>query len=69
MNASPTTAAQRDRWRRYGVFAAGVAERVRHGASYNPLSERTVQDPYPVSVTAYMEPFRVRLKGATSCSG
>ena len=48
MNASPTTAAQRDRWRRYGAFAAGVAERVRHGASYNPLSERTVQNPYPV---------------------
>ena len=47
MNTSPT-AAQRDRWRRYGAFAAGVAERVRHGASYNPLSERTVQDPYPV---------------------
>ena len=48
MNTSPTTAAQRDRWLRYGAFAAGVAERVRHGASYNPLSERTVQNPYPV---------------------
>ena len=48
MNTSPTTAAQHDRWRRYGAFVAGVAERVRHGASYNPLSERTVQDPYPV---------------------
>ena len=48
MNTNPTTATQRDRWLRYGAFAAGVAERVRHGASYNPLSERTVQDPYPV---------------------
>ena len=48
MNTSSTTAAQHDRWRRYGAFVAGVAERVRHGASYNPLSERTVQDPYPV---------------------
>ena len=25
-----------------------IAEHVRHGASYNPLSERTIQDPYPV---------------------
>ena len=48
MNRSHTTAAQRDRWRRYGAFAASVAERARHGASYNPLSERTIQDPYPV---------------------
>ena len=24
-----------------------LAERARHGASYNPLSERTIQDPYP----------------------
>ena len=29
-----THATQRDRWRRYGAFAASLAERVRHGASY-----------------------------------
>ena len=38
---------KRDRWRRYGAFAVSLAERARHGASYNPLSERTIQDPYP----------------------
>ena len=45
-----TNATQGDRWRRYGAFAVSLAERVRHGASYNPLCERTIQDPYP----AYM---------------
>ena len=34
--------------RRYGALAASLAERARHGASYNPLSERTIQNPYPV---------------------
>ena len=42
-----TNATQGDRWRRYGAFAVSLAERVRHGASYNPLCERTIQDPYP----------------------
>ena len=42
-----TNATQRDRWRRYGAFAVSLAERARHGASYNPLCERTIQDPYP----------------------
>ena len=45
MNRNHTTAAQRDRWRRYCALAASIAEHARHGASYNPLS---VQDPYPV---------------------
>ena len=49
MSSSHTKATQHDRWRRYGAFAASLAERARHGASYNPLSERTIQDPY----TAY----------------
>ena len=48
MNRSHNTAVNRDRWRRYGAFVASVAERARHGASYNPLSERTIQNPYPV---------------------
>ena len=48
MKSSHTHAAPRDRWRRYGAFAASLVERARHGASYNPLSERTIQDPYPV---------------------
>ena len=48
MNCSHNTAVYRDRWRRYGAFVVSVAERARHGASYNPLSERTIQDPYPV---------------------
>ena len=48
MNRSHNTAGNRDRWRRYGAFVASVAERARHGASYNPLSERTIQNPYPV---------------------
>ena len=30
------------------MLVANVAERARHGASYNPLSERTIQNPYPV---------------------
>ena len=47
MNSSHTNATQRDRWRRYGAFAASLAERTRHGASYNPLSESTIQNPYP----------------------
>ena len=38
----------RDRWRRYGALAVSAAEHVRHRASYNPLSERTIQNPYPV---------------------
>ena len=48
MSSSHTKATQHDRWRRYGAFAASIAERARHGASYNPLSERTIQDPYTV---------------------
>ena len=46
VNSSHTHATQRDRWRRYGAFAASLAERVRHGASYNPLCESTIQNPY-----------------------
>ena len=42
VNRSHNTAVNRDRWRRYGAFVASVAERARHGASYNPLSERTI---------------------------
>ena len=38
----------RDQWRRYGAFAVSLAERAAHSASYNPLSESTIQDPYPV---------------------
>ena len=38
----------RDPWRRYGAFALSLAERARQGASYNPLCERTIQNPYPV---------------------
>ena len=48
VNRSHNTAVNRDRWRRYGAFVASVAERARHGANYNPLSERTIQNPYPV---------------------
>ena len=48
MNSSHTHATHRDRWRRYGAFAASLAERARYGASYNPLSESTIQNPYPV---------------------
>ena len=47
VNQDHTTAVIRDRWRRYGAFAASVVERTRRGASYNPLSERTIQNPYP----------------------
>ena len=47
MNSSHPHATQRDRWRRYGAFAASLAERARHGASYNPLCESTIQNPYP----------------------
>ena len=46
MNSSHPLATQRDRWRRYGAFAVSLAERVRHGASYNPLCESTIQNPY-----------------------
>ena len=48
VNRSHNPAVNRDRWRRYGAFAASIAEHARHGASYNPLSERTIQNPYPV---------------------
>ena len=48
MKSSHTHAARHDRWRRYGAFAASLAERALRGASYNPLSERTIQNPYPV---------------------
>ena len=48
VNRSHNLAVNRDRWRRYGAFAASIAEHARHGASYNPLSERTIQNPYPV---------------------
>ena len=48
MNSTHTHPTQRDRWRRYSAYAASLAERARHGASYNPLSERTIQNPYPV---------------------
>lgn len=48
MKSRHTPAAQCDRWRRCGAFAVSLAERARHGASYNPLSESTIQDPYPV---------------------
>ena len=44
---SHNSALNRDRWRRYGAFVASV-ECARHGASYNPFSERTIQYPYPV---------------------
>ena len=47
MNSSHPHATQRDRWRRYGAFAASLAERARHGASYNPLCESIIQNPYP----------------------
>ena len=47
VNSSHPHATQRDRWRRYGAFAASLAESVRHGASYNPLCESTIQNPYP----------------------
>ena len=47
MDNTHTNATQRDRWRRYGAFAVSLAERARYGASYNPLCERTIQDPYP----------------------
>ena len=47
VNSSHTPATQRDRWRRYGAFAVSLAERVRYGASYNPLCESTIQNPYP----------------------
>ena len=42
-----TNTTRRDRWRRYGAFGVSLAEQARHGATYNPLSERTIQDPYP----------------------
>ena len=48
VNRSHNPAVNRDRWRRYGAFAASIAEHARHSASYNPLSERTIQNPYPV---------------------
>ena len=48
VNRSHNPAVNRDRWRRYGAFAASIAEHALHGASYNPLSERTIQNPYPV---------------------
>ena len=48
VNRSHNPAVNRDRWRRYGAFAASIAERARHGASYNPLSERTIRK-HPVS--------------------
>ena len=48
VNRSHNPAVNRDRWRRDGAFAASIAEHARHGASYNPLSERTIQNPYPV---------------------
>ena len=41
-------ASKHDGLRRYGALAASLAERARHGASYNPLSKRTIQNPYPV---------------------
>ena len=41
------TGTEHDRWRRYGAAAISAIERVHHGASYNPLSEGTIQDPYP----------------------
>ena len=43
-----TRLARHDRWRRYGASVLSLAERARHGASYNPLSESTIQNPYPV---------------------
>ena len=48
MKRSSDTAVNHDRWRRYGAFVASVAERARHGATCNPLSERTIQNPSPV---------------------
>ena len=47
MDKTRNKGAQRDRWRRYGAFAVSLAEQACHGASYNPLSERTIQNPYP----------------------
>ena len=47
MSRPSSSSAGDDQWRRYGAFAVSLAEWVRHGASYNPLSERTIQDPYP----------------------
>ena len=48
MKSSRTHASRHDRWRRGGALAASLAERALRGASYNPLSERTIQNPYPV---------------------
>ena len=48
MNSSHTHPTKCDRWRRLGALAASLAERARHGASYNPLSAHTIQNPYPV---------------------
>ena len=48
MKSNHTNAASHDRWRRYGAFVASLVERAQRGASYNPLSERTIQDPYTV---------------------
>ena len=47
MDKTRSKGAQRDRWRRCGALALSLAERARYGASYNPLSERIIQDPYP----------------------
>lgn len=40
--------ARHERVRRCGASAVSLAERARHRASYNPLCESTIQDPYPV---------------------
>ena len=47
MDNTHPNATQSDRWRRYGAFGVSLAERARLGASYNPLCERTIHDPYP----------------------
>ena len=49
-----TNTTQRDRWRRYGAFGVSLAERARHGASYNPLSERTIQVLVAVEMRGYL---------------
>ena len=48
MKSIHARAAEHDWWRRCGAFAVSLAERARHGASYNPLSESVIQNPYPV---------------------
>ena len=72
MIRSYITAVNRDRSHRYGAFVASVAERARQRASYNPLSERTIQNPYPsytrfrkVTARAFTKPRLMALEPTT----